>query len=124
MSDAPATQRGIVVVTAEDRPDLWAQAEDAFRDVWPEYNQHGDVSGEYFGALVPRYAHLQFVAWEIETNSSSLGEGRSRSAGTGRWPTCPPASTPWASAPCATRRPRRCCRRWPPKCVQNGGAVV
>jgi GNAT superfamily N-acetyltransferase len=76
MSDASATQRGIVVVTAEDRPDLWAQAEDAFRDVWPEYNQHGDVSGEYFGALVPRYAHLQFVLWEIETEQL-VARGRS-----------------------------------------------
>ena len=61
MSDTPATQRGPVVVTAEERPDLWARAEGEFRDVWPEYNQHGDVSGEYFGALVPRFAHLQFL---------------------------------------------------------------
>jgi hypothetical protein len=30
----------------------------------PEYNQHGDVSGEYFDALIPRYAHLQFVIWD------------------------------------------------------------
>jgi GNAT superfamily N-acetyltransferase len=66
MSDAPATQRGLVVVTAGERPDLWDQAEVAFRDVWPEYNQHGDVSGEYFGALVPRYAHLQFLVWDTD----------------------------------------------------------
>ena len=66
MREMPATQRGLVVATADERPDLWAEAEVAFREVWPEYNQHGDVSGEYFGALVPRYAHLQFVIWDTE----------------------------------------------------------
>jgi GNAT superfamily N-acetyltransferase len=67
MSETPATQRGLVVVTAEARPDLWERGEEAFRDIWPEYNQHGDVSGEYFGALVPRYAHLQFVIVDGES---------------------------------------------------------
>jgi GNAT superfamily N-acetyltransferase len=57
---------GLVVVTADERPDLWVQAEAEFRDAWPEYNQHGDVSGQYFGALVPRYAHLQFLIWDTE----------------------------------------------------------
>jgi GNAT superfamily N-acetyltransferase len=76
MSDVPATQRGLVIVTADERPDLWARAEDEFRDVWPEYNQHGDVSGEYFGALVPRYAHLQFVVWDTE-GEELVARGRS-----------------------------------------------
>ena len=35
MSDASATQRGLVVVTADARPDLWEQVEDVFRDIWP-----------------------------------------------------------------------------------------
>src|SRR5262249_23714243 len=52
--DTPATERGLAIVTAEECPDLWEQAEAAFLDVWPEYNLHDDVSGEYFGALVPR----------------------------------------------------------------------
>jgi GNAT superfamily N-acetyltransferase len=65
MSPSPHNQAGgLVVVTADERPDLWDHAEAAFRDAWPEYNQHGDVSGEYFGALVPRYAHLQFLIWD------------------------------------------------------------
>ena len=42
------------IVTAEARPDLWEDARSAFSDVWPEYNLHGDVSGQYFSALVPR----------------------------------------------------------------------
>ena len=68
MSDAPATQGGLVVVTADERPDLWTQAEAEFLDVWPEYNNHGDVSGEYFGVLVPRYAHLQFLVWDVDAD--------------------------------------------------------
>jgi hypothetical protein len=66
MSDVPATHGGLVVVTADERPDLWEQAEVSFRDVWPDYNMHGDVSGQYFGALVPRHAHLQFLIWDTD----------------------------------------------------------
>jgi hypothetical protein len=66
---------GLVVVTADERPDLWVQAEAAFRDAWPEYNQHGDVSGEYLGALVPRYAHLQFLIWDIDAEQA-IARGR------------------------------------------------
>ena len=54
----------LVIVTATARPDLWAEAETTFRDVWPEYNLHGDVSGQYFGALISRFAHLEFLVWD------------------------------------------------------------
>ena len=32
-----------------------------FRALWPEYNLHGNDSGTYFGALFPRFAHLQLL---------------------------------------------------------------
>jgi hypothetical protein len=35
-----------------------------FRDVWPEYNHHGDYSGTHFGALVPQHAHLQILVYD------------------------------------------------------------
>jgi hypothetical protein len=57
---------GLVVLTADERPDLWSEAEAAFRDVWPEYNLHGDVTSQYFGALIPRYAHLQVLVWDAD----------------------------------------------------------
>src|SRR2546425_9099844 len=57
----------LVVVTADERPDLWNEAETAFHDVWPEYNLHGDVSGQYFAALFARYAHLQVLVWNADT---------------------------------------------------------
>jgi len=47
--------------TAEERPDLWeaVQHGDAFRDLWPEYNHHGNDTPLYFGALFPRHAAYQ-----------------------------------------------------------------
>jgi GNAT superfamily N-acetyltransferase len=57
----------IAVTTAAERADLWTQAEDELARVWPEYNQHGDVSGEYFSVLVPRFAHLQVLFFEEES---------------------------------------------------------
>jgi hypothetical protein len=59
-----ADEEGFVVVTAEERPDLWAESRDAFPGAWPEYNLHGDVAGEYFGALVPRFARYQVILWD------------------------------------------------------------
>jgi hypothetical protein len=56
----------LVVFTADARPDLWNEALAAFGDVWPEYNLHGDVSGQYFGALFPRFAHLQVLVWDAD----------------------------------------------------------
>jgi hypothetical protein len=32
--------------------------------VWPEYNNHGNDSGTYFGALFPQYAHLQVLLFD------------------------------------------------------------
>jgi GNAT superfamily N-acetyltransferase len=49
------------VVTAEERPDLWerARTERIFETLWPEYNLRGTHAALYFGALIPRFAHLQ-----------------------------------------------------------------
>jgi GNAT superfamily N-acetyltransferase len=54
------------VFTAQERPDLWEEARSLFRDVWPEYNNHGNDSGTYFGALYPRHAHLQILFFDRE----------------------------------------------------------
>ncbi len=51
----------VAVFTAEERPDLWEEAERTFPLVWPEYNLHGDMADRYFGALYPRHAHLQVL---------------------------------------------------------------
>lgn len=57
----------IVGFTADERPDLWEAAESSFHDLWPEYNHHGNDSATYFGAIVPRYAHLQVLFFDRTT---------------------------------------------------------
>jgi hypothetical protein len=49
--------------TASERPDLWeaVRQRDTFRDVWPEYNQHGNLTPRYFGSLIPKHADLQIL---------------------------------------------------------------
>jgi hypothetical protein len=54
----------IVVFTADERPDLWEDARSLFHDVWPEYNNHGNDSATYFGALFPQHAHLQILLFD------------------------------------------------------------
>lgn len=51
----------LYAVTAAERPDLWQRArqDDLFHGVWPEYNNHGNVTPVYFGALFPRFAEYQ-----------------------------------------------------------------
>ena len=72
--------------TAEERPDLWqrARTERTFEPLWPEYNQHGTHAAEYFGALVPRFAHLQalFVdhrSGDLVARARTIPFGRSSS---------------------------------------------
>jgi GNAT superfamily N-acetyltransferase len=57
----------LVAFTAEERPDLWEDARSLFQDVWPEYNNHGNESGRYFGALFPHYAYVQILLFDRET---------------------------------------------------------
>ena len=63
------------VVTAAMRPDLWEDAHSAFGGLWPQYNGHGDVSGRYFGELVPRYARFQFLLWDDDADRA-VARGR------------------------------------------------
>ena len=53
----------IELFTAAERPDLWQQDE-PFRDVWPEYNMHGNHTPAYFGALYPAHAETQVLLWD------------------------------------------------------------
>jgi hypothetical protein len=65
------------VHTAAERPDLWerAQVENAFGDLWPEYNNHGSEAARVFSSLIPRYAQFQFLF--IDQRSDRL-VGRAR----------------------------------------------
>lgn len=63
--------------TAAERPDLWesVRAEQRFRDLWPEYNHHGNLTPRYFGQLVPRFAHLQ-ILFVDERSEQVVARGR------------------------------------------------
>jgi hypothetical protein len=65
---------GPVVVTAVERPDLWAQADGLDADVWPEYNRHGDVLNEYWGRLDEEFADFQFLLYDEDTGEA-LAQG-------------------------------------------------
>ncbi len=58
------------VFTAAERPDLWesSRTERTFDRLWPEYNLHGTYAVDYFGSLVPRFAHLQALFIDRRTD--------------------------------------------------------
>lgn len=64
------------VLTAEERPDLWARANDGFAGSWPEYNMHGNHTGAYIGELVPRFARFQVLLYDRSADRV-VGRGRS-----------------------------------------------
>jgi len=71
MRSPPGAPSWLEVFTAEERPNLWqrARTELTFEGLWPEYNQHGTHAAEYFGALVPRFAHLQALFVDRRTEA-------------------------------------------------------
>jgi hypothetical protein len=76
MNPGPSrTTSGLRVFTAGERPDLWIRAK-ALSEVWPEYNNHGNRTGTYFGSLIPNYAHLQVVIYE-PSGDEVVARGRS-----------------------------------------------
>lgn len=69
--------RGVELFTAAERPDLWqsVRSDHRFRQVWPEYNHHGNHSGKYFGALYPQHADLQILIVDALT-AEVIARGR------------------------------------------------
>src|ERR1017187_7093221 len=65
----------VQVVTAQERPDLWERANDQFVGIWPEYNLHGNYSGDYFGQLVPQHSRLQLLLHDVAADRV-VGRGR------------------------------------------------
>jgi GNAT superfamily N-acetyltransferase len=59
------------LIRYSERPELWACSDEITDEVWPEYNQHGDVTNAYWGRLFDEFPAFQFVLHEDEV----LGEG-------------------------------------------------
>jgi GNAT superfamily N-acetyltransferase len=54
------------VIRYSERPALWQDTADISHEVWPEYNQHGDVLGPYWGRLFDEFADYQFALFDGE----------------------------------------------------------
>jgi GNAT superfamily N-acetyltransferase len=59
------------IVRYTERPDLWANSVEISHEVWPEYNQHGEVMNIYWERLFEEFPGYQFVLYEDQV----LGEG-------------------------------------------------
>ena len=62
------------VVTYRDRPDLWGPLDRIDREVWPEYNLHGDVLNRYWGDLYTVFAEWLLALWD-EAAGAVVAEG-------------------------------------------------
>jgi GNAT superfamily N-acetyltransferase len=54
----------LTVVRYSSRPELWENTAAITREVWPEYNQHGEVLDRYWGRLFDDFADFQFVLYD------------------------------------------------------------
>lgn len=61
-------------ITRAERPQLWDQIAGLSAEVWPEYNQHGDVLNLYWGRLYGELPDYQFVLYDDEADDV-LAEG-------------------------------------------------
>ena len=61
------------VLTWAERPDLRDRGPRSL-DVWPEYNTHGDVFDDYWGALLDELPDFQFALYD-EATDTVLAEG-------------------------------------------------
>jgi GNAT superfamily N-acetyltransferase len=64
----------VQVVRYSERPELWDSISDLSAQVWPEYNQHGDVLNSYWGRLYDDFPQWQFVLLD-EAAGQVLAEG-------------------------------------------------
>jgi hypothetical protein len=51
-------------VRYSERPELWDSISGLSDEVWPEYNQHGDVLNRYWARLYDVFPDWQFVLWD------------------------------------------------------------
>lgn len=77
MKPPPGCPDWLTVHAAAERPDLWQQMREdgLFRDVWPEYNHHGNHTAAYFGALFSRFPDFQTLFVD-ERTSRVVARGR------------------------------------------------
>jgi GNAT superfamily N-acetyltransferase len=62
------------LIRYSERPELWARSEDISAEVWPEYNQHGNVVSTHWGRLFEEFPDYQFVLY-AEEEQEVIAEG-------------------------------------------------
>jgi hypothetical protein len=56
------------LIRYSERPELWAESESITREVWPEYNRHGDVMNVYWSRLFEEFPGYQFVLYDTDAD--------------------------------------------------------
>jgi GNAT superfamily N-acetyltransferase len=64
----------VEIVRHSVRPELWSATAGISQEVWPEYNQHGDVLNRYWGRLLDEFPDFQFVLYD-DQHSEVVAEG-------------------------------------------------
>jgi GNAT superfamily N-acetyltransferase len=59
--DFLTAESNLEVRTAAEEPDLWDASHDHFSESWPEYNMHGNDTGQVFGELIARFPSFQIL---------------------------------------------------------------
>lgn len=57
-----------------ERPELWRDSEAITREVWPEYNRHGDHTNAFWDRLFDDFPEFQFVLFDGD-ESEVIAEG-------------------------------------------------
>ena len=65
---------GTQVIRYSERPELWDDTATITREVWPEYNLHGDNQGEHWGDLFEVFGDFQFALYD-EDVEQVIAEG-------------------------------------------------
>ena len=53
-----------VAIRYTERPELWENTAVITQEVWPAYNQHGEVLDRYWGRLFDDFGEFQFVLFD------------------------------------------------------------
>jgi GNAT superfamily N-acetyltransferase len=64
----------VEIVRYSVRPELWSDTAEISQEVWPEYNQHGDVLNRHWGRLLDEFPDCQFVLYD-EQCGEVIAEG-------------------------------------------------
>ncbi len=66
----------VVVVLYADQPEMWNETDALSREVWPEYNRHGDVLSSHWACLFEAFAEFQFALYD-DDEGEVVAEGHS-----------------------------------------------